>query len=296
MPTSITIGLAADTGAVDDRRPMTGQRNGDPPRHDDPLELELADVPRRLPRGNPRDLDASLPTPGVLPAATPPAPLPPSSPRSSGEMAPLPASTPSADHEHPNPWPAHIVKILLGGLLLYAVYLGYRRVTRPDVVAISSPYRSHTGVTIELPGRGWKADRRQRMKRENAGAWVRADAMFHGESFLGLDQLVVAIRTHAPGGFGDSLDPERMRTQLESQLRNGVAQAGASIRNLSCVVDNAVRPATTVACFGRIGYLDQEMPAGVFIWQASNEDMVGIGYATTADSLEPLLEMARTAR
>ena len=51
-----------------------------------------------------------------------------------------------------------------------------------------------------------------------------------------------------------------------------------------------------MACYGRFVLPYRELPVGVYLWVASDDDVVGIGYATADGTLDPLAAMARTAR
>jgi hypothetical protein len=289
---------------------MANPGDRDPTRPDEPAELELADVPRRMSRGR----DATSP-PSTGDAAPQGRGLP-LGPRA-GTMAPEPtagapgslaASRPNASPSAPspmggtslaapNPWVgrglviAAAVGALLGGLWLY------RRVTRADVIAISSPYRTTTGVTLDLPsGSGWKSDRRARIKKEAGAGWLRGDVMFRGGDTTSANEFVLAFRLHAPGRFASVPDGDQLLKTMEASLRQAAAASGADGKNVSCVIDREVRGDAALACFGRFEQLGRTLPVGVYVWIAGNDDAIGVAYAKLDGSLTPLQDMVRTAR
>lgn len=256
-------------------------------------------MPRRLPRGPTRDpgdgLGATGPETSTDPARAPlaggPAPT----------TAPLPPPTTSSlgatFAAEPNPWPARLIMVALLAAAGYGGYRLYRRLTRPDVVAISSPYRSSTGVTVELPGgSGWHSDRRLRLKESRGPAWMRGDVMFRGPTADAADEFVLVLRIHAPGGYSRAIDPEQLRSGLERGLQQTAAAAGATTRSLACVLESTWRTEQAVACYGVVVLPMRTVPCAVYLWVASDDDVVGIGYATGDGTLDPLEAMARTAR
>jgi hypothetical protein len=269
----------------DDERPRRG---------DAPLELELADVPRRLPRGG-----------GVHGAdqraagEREPAPA-------GGTMAPLPPDLGEISDDHgggravldgPNPWIFRAVAIVVLAGAAYLGYRVYRYFNRPDIVAISSPYRSSAGVTIELPpGGGWRAARTARMTRSAGPSWMRAEAIFRGASLYTARELVVLVRMHAPGGFVRTIDRETMRAGLERSLQQQATAAGARTRALNCVHEDTWQPGLAEVCYGRIVLADRDIGAGAYLWLVGDDDLIGIVYATEDASLDALELMAKSAR
>lgn len=225
------------------------------------------------------------------------APVPRAAVRPPAGGAAMPSGSSVATYEDPYLWWWRVAKVVVAVAALVGGFLIYKRVTRPDVYAVSSPYRTNTGVTIELPaGGGWRTDRRLRMKQRNGPAWMRADVVFHGAKVATADRFVLTMRVHVPGGFPYQVDSEELRAGLERQLKQAVASAGSAVEELRCVVDGVVRTESSVACFGRVNYLGLALPAGVYLWQAGTDDVIGVAYATTDDTLTPLMDMARTAR
>jgi hypothetical protein len=258
----------------------------DPKRGDEPpLELELADVPRRLPRGAVHGADLRTPSS----TAPPPGP---------STMAPAPAPAGGRNLlDEPSRWPRRIVTLLLIALLAWGAYGGYQRVFRKRIVAVSSPYKSSTGVTIDLPGRtGWYADRNARMKQSNGPTWMRGEALYRASKADQANEAAMVLRLHAPGAFARAIDPEELRRGLETALRQAAAGGGAMITNLSCALESSWRPAIGVACFGKLVLPHMEMPAGAYLWVQNDDDVVGIGYATAEGNLDQLEVMARSAR
>lgn len=269
----------------------------DPRAGDDaPIELELADVPRRLPRAVPgnsagygADARRGGPTEPPAPGAPP-----------TGTLAPAGyVSAPAGRNllDEPSVWPRRVFLLLVLGAVATGGYLLYRRIFRPGVVAIGSPYRSSTGVTLDLPGKtGWHSDRRGRMKQSNGDRWMRGEMVFRAAKVEEANEMAMVLRVHAPGAFSQTVDPEQLRVGLESALRQAAASAGATTKNLTCVLEYAWRSTTAVACYGIVVAPFREMPAGAYLWMHDEDDVIGIGYANADGNLGPLETMARTAR
>ncbi|HVV83664.1 MAG TPA: hypothetical protein VHE35_11375, partial [Kofleriaceae bacterium] len=202
----------------------------------------------------------------------------------------------AARFDDPNVWLARgaLLIVLLGGA--YLVYRLFRAGTA-HVVSISSPYRSSTGVTVELPGRtGWHSDPGLRVRQSFSTGWLRGDVMFRARTAADADQFAMVMRVHVPGGFAHEVDPERMRTGLEASLRQAAAQAGAEARGLACAYDTSWRSGQAVACYGRVVLPARELPGGAYLWVENDDDVIGIAYASSDGALDPLEQMARTAR
>ncbi len=229
-----------------------------------------------------------------MPRATAPATEPVTRTMAGPASGPPPAR---AVLDDPSPWPGRLIKLALVAALAYGAYAGYRRLTRPDVFRVHSPYRSSTGMTLDLPGSsGWRTDRRLRQKQSQGSGWMRADVVFRGPDARNADDFVVVLRVHMPGGFSRAIDPESLRGGLERSLQQSALAAGATARNLACVHESTWRTEQAVACYGRFELPYRELPVGVYLWVASDDDVVGIGYATADGTLDPLAAMARTAR
>jgi hypothetical protein len=197
----------------------------------------------------------------------------------------------------PSSWPRRIVTLVLVVAVAAGAYAGYRRVTRPDVVAIGSPYRSSTGVTIDLPpGPGWHADRTARLKRTNGPSWLRGEMIFRGPSAASASEFVLLVRAHAPGGFARAFDRAKLRADLERQLGQQATAAGATPRNLSCVDEDSWQPGIAEVCYGRLFLAGHDVGAGAYLWVVGDDDLIGIVYATEDVSLDALEVMARSAR
>ena len=287
---------------------MTRPGDGRPKVGDEaPLELELADVPRRLPRGNASTGgygdslgrgNAAPPT-GTSPAPATPGPAGPTPSIAPAGPSYPPLSTTSGRSllDEPSPWPRRVLALalLVGGAL--GGYWLVRRIFRPDVVSISSPYRSSTGVTVELPGRtGWHSDRRHRMKESNGALWMRGDAMYRAAKLEEANELAAVMRVHAPGAFARVVDPEQLRASLEAALRQAAAAGGAQTKSLACVLENTWRSTVGVACYGVLVTPFREIAGGVYLWVHDDDDVIGIGYANADADLAPLEAMVKSAR
>jgi len=242
---------------------VSGDEPG-PPRPP-PIELELADVPRRN-RGG------TAPPPGTM--APPPGTLAPEVPLIS----------------HPGPAPRRfgtgtivLVVLLAAGAVLAG--MAYQRLTRPDVLAVRSPYRSYIGMTVDLPGDGWKRDRRMRKSRSQGAQWMRFEALFRGRSLDDPDELVMVFRVFAEGAFAARVNLEELRRQ--AQLLTAALGTMSSINGsaVDCIADTAWRSEPAARCRGTATILGRPYAIGVSIWQPTTEDLVGVFYVSaTLDS------------
>lgn len=236
-----------------------------------PIELELADVPRRS-RGG------TAPPPGTM------APLP-GAPAVPGTLAP---EVPLVSYAGPAPRASRAGTIaLVAVLVIGAVVAGvvYQRANRPNVTPVRSPYRSFIGMTIDLPGTGWKRDRRLRKSRTQGAQWMRFEALFRGRSIDDPDDLVMVFRVFAEGAFAAKVNLDELRRQ--AQLMTQAVSSMSSITGgpIDCFADTAWRTEPAARCRGTATILGQAYVIGVSIWQPTTEDLVGVFYVSaTLDS------------
>jgi hypothetical protein len=252
---------------------VSGDEPG-PPRPP-PIELELADVPRRN-RGG------TAPPPGTMaPPAGTLAPL-------AGTMAPLPGASPLAGGTRARGGGLglrHVVAVLVLGAVAVGAGMLYQRLTRPDVVAVRSPYRSFIGMTVELPGDGWKRDRRLRKSQSQGPRWMRFEALFRGKHLDDPDDLVMVFRVFAPGAFAARVDLGELRRQAQL-MSQALGQLSAITGSpVECVADTAWRTEPAARCHGSATVQGRPYAIGVSIWQPTTEDLVGVFYVSaTLDS------------
>ena len=250
---------------------MTDDEPG-PPRPP-PIELELADVPRHHRRG-PSDPQAPSGTMAPLPGA----------PAAAG---PLPEA-PLVSYPGPAPRASHAGTIAIVLTLVVGAVLGvvvYRRLNPPNVTPVRSPYRSFIGKTVDLPGAGWKRDRRLRKSRSQGAQWMRFEALFRGRSIEDPDDLVMVFRVFAEGAFAAKVNLDELRRQAQLMTQALGTMSSISGGPIDCFADTAWRTEPAARCRGTATILGQAYLIGVSIWQPTTEDLVGVFYVSaTLDS------------
>lgn len=272
--------------------------DGSPPRPEEaPLELELADVPRRRQRiatlDPPGTGATTSPLDGPGPALPPPgrsATLPP--PSSAAARAPLPPIHGRAVLDDPSPWWGRAFWAVIAAVALYVGYWGYQRWFTPNVRTIGATYKSWTGVVVDMPSPGWKADKRHRFKRTSGDNWIRGEVMYRGATPETADEFALVVRFHAAGAFGQTVS----NAMIETAFRQGAAGSGVEVSDLNCVTERSWRAEAGTVCYARAARPEGTLAGGLYLWMVGNDDLVGIAYGRTQGSLEALERMVRSAR
>lgn len=250
------------------------------PRSDPPLELELAHDPRRrAPSTAPPEVEV-VHTPGA--SRYPPA----------GGGTALGDGVASG----PRVGAVHVAMGAVAIGVIALVVILYQRANRPNVKAIKSPYRSYVGMTFELPsGGGWKIDRRFRKSQTRGRQWVRFETMFRGASVTDPDDLLLAFRVHSEGAFLAQVDLEQLRRQaqqISDQVKgSGTIDGGA----LDCAADQALRDDPAAVCRGRAIMNGLAVTLGIYVWQPTTDDMLGLFYASVAPDASEFEAVVRSA-
>jgi hypothetical protein len=206
-------------------------------------------------------------------------------------MAPLPAGAPrrwrpgrrwSATRAGAARQPRRDEIAILLALAVGAVVAGvlYQRTHRPNVTAVRSPYRSYVGMTVDLPGPGWKRDRRLRKSRTQGAQWMRFEALFRGKSLDDPDDLVMVFRVFAEGAFAAKVDLDGLRRQAQVMTQALGTMSAISGGPIECFADTAWRTEPAARCRGTATILGQSYVIGVSIWQPTTEDLVGVFYVS----------------
>ncbi|MBK9029966.1 MAG: hypothetical protein IPL61_01285 [Myxococcales bacterium] len=252
---------------------------GPPP--EPPLELELAIEPRRrAPLTTPPEDVEVVHTPGA------------------SRHPPLGGGTAMGEGVAPAPrfGAIHGAMVLVAVGVIALVVIIYQRANRPNVKAIKSPYRSYVGMTVALPpGGGWKTDRRLRRSQTRGSQWVRFEAMFRGASVMDPDDLLLAFRVHSEGAFLAQVDLEQLRRQaqqISDQVKGSAALLGG---DLECVADQALREDPAALCRGHAVMNGLAVTLGVYVWQPTTDDMLGLFYASVAPDAAEFEAVVRSA-
>lgn len=253
---------------------MTDRPFGPPGPPDEP-PLELADVPRR-----PRPVTApgTLHTPGAHPVG--PGPSMGGGPSLAGGTS---VAGGTAVASRGGGRGVQVGLVIAAAVLAVLAGMGYQRCNRSDVVSIRSPHKSRIGLTFDLPaGGGWKVDRRLSQTREQAGAWMRTEAMFRGRSASDPTDLLLAFRVHAENAFPAQVDLNVLRRYAEQITEAMRAMGTFAATGISCGADQRVRTEPAARCVGTATILGQVFTVGVYVWQPNTEDLVGLFYVSQA--------------
>ncbi len=253
--------------------------------------LELADVPRRR-----RGFDDGAPPPGGT--------LPPRSWPSSTDARPARTYASAGGTAAPARGSSLGRTVVALALLAAAGYGGwwlYRRQQRDDLVAVRSPYRGRTGMTMDLPaGGGWKRVREQsHISRGRLDLW--AEGLVRGprlrSSVPEADEFLIVVRMRLRGAHVDPQHP--MATPALREALLNAAQMpehdGFKLLVATCELDDSARVGA-VRCDGEAQTTLGPRGYRAYGWWAGSEDILVVAYSTTDRDHAALAGVVRSVR